>query len=690
MGDIALCGGLGQRHQIGARNVRCGIIRPADGRQKRLDDMAPRKARTNPKRTWSMLSVGAVALALALSYAATLQTHISGSFPEKTPALVLKNEYIKDVAEIQVALNLWGTIHHTGYPLFAILGNLFTAPLRALGVEPAAAASLYALAWGALALLTLGVMLWRLTGRAWLAALSVLVLGLTRSVWLHNVVAEVYSMSLAITALLWAVALWPAQWEGKWRASRRVLWLALLGGVGVAHHRAVIFVAPGLLWALWPHLRAERGVHWLRLGAQTLALGLLGFVPYVYLPLRARQGAPWVYGEPGTLRGLWIEFSGKEADRLVKLPADLAALWANVTDTWGILARELTLPGLLIVLAGVTLAVTRSPRRHEARALTLSALGPLLFAVFYHTAVLPQAILMPVVAAFVLTSALALDGALRGHGARVQALSAALLVVWAGALWAWNVTYIRELVREPSGQETIARMARIPREGKAAFMLPWGPRYAAAAYASLVTGDRADVRVLDHKADYRQWLAQGYRLYTEPETFYTYPPPWQTAYGAPADWWPQHFGDLYLTSAAPQIVELLPAPQLAATDAATPITGGIALRDAWLTCDEANVYLHVRWQALAPPQRDPSVFVHLTPDDPVPNPPGADRRHPVYGLYPFARWQAGEIVRDDFALPRLAGMTQVRFGLYEQNATGQFINYGETALPIADCQTTTP
>ena len=637
-----------------------------------------------------VIGVGGTVLALALSYALTLQTHISGSFAEKSPALVLKNEYIKDVAEIQVALNVWGTIHHTGYPLFAILGNLFTAPLRALGVEPAAAASLYALGWSVLALGTLGALLWRLTGRAWLAALSVLVLGLTRSVWVHSVVAEVYSMSLAITALLWAVALWPARWEGAWRASRRVLWLALLGGIGVAHHRAVAFIAPGLLWAIWPHLRAERNVRWLRLGAQATGLALLGFVPYVYLPLRARQGAPWVYGEPGTLRGLWIEFSGQEADRLVKLPADLAALWANAADTWNILARELTLPGLLIALAALALTLRRSPRRQEARALAISALGPLLFAVFYHTAVLPQAILMPVVAALVMSVALALDGLLRADGRRVYMLSGALLLAWAGALGVWNAPYIRELVREPSGLETIARMARIPRQGKPAFMLPWGPRYAAAAYASLVTGEQADVRVVDHKADYRRLLAAGYRLYTEPETFYTYPPPWPTDYGAPSGWWTERFGELYLRSAAPQIVELLPAPQIAATEGAAPVLDGIALRDAWLTCDKAHVYLHLRWQALDVPTHDPSVFVHLTPDDPIPNPPAADRRHPVYGLYPFTRWQAGELVRDDFTLPRLEGMTQVRFGLYEQNADGQFVNYGETTLPIASCRATLP
>jgi hypothetical protein len=47
-------------------------------------------------------------------------------------------------------------------------------------------------------------------------------------------------------------------------------------------------------------------------------LALIGFVPYLYLSLREWQGGGWVYGEPGTPRGLWIEFSGKEAERFVK------------------------------------------------------------------------------------------------------------------------------------------------------------------------------------------------------------------------------------------------------------------------------------------------------------------------------------------------------------------------------------
>ncbi|MEW6579004.1 MAG: DUF2723 domain-containing protein [Chloroflexota bacterium] len=628
---------------------------------------------------------GLVVLALAGLYAATLQTHISGSFSETSPQNVLYNEYIKDVAEIQVALNLWGTIHHTGYPLFAILGNLFTLPLRALGVEPAAAASLVATAWGAVLLGGFALLVWRLTGRVALAVISAALLGTARSIWLHHVIAEVYSMSLAITVLLLLVALWPAPWTGAWSARRRLLWLALLGGIGVAHHRAVAFVAPGLILAVGPALWRERPP-WRRTAMQAVGLALLGFLPYVYLLLRAWQGSAWVYGEPGTLRGLWVEFSGKEADRLVKLPADAGELADNLAGVWDILLHELSLPGLLAGLACLLLAVTVAPQRRAARIVALSAAGPTLFAALYHTAVLPQAVLMPTVLALVFAAAVT-AGWLAALQPRAAVLAPLALALWAAGLAGWHYGTIRALVGERTGLEVIARLERLPRDGRPALMLPWGPRYAAASYARLVTGEYADLLVVDHKADYRALLAEGYQLYTEPETFYTYPPPWPSAYGAPSDWWQERLGALSVTSAAPGYVRLLTVPDLAAPGESLgePLVYGITRRAAWLTCDAAHIYLHALWSADRRPEGDPSIFVHLTGDVPAPDPPNADTRHPVYGLYPFAQMSPGQLVRDDFTLPRLPDMTQVRFGLYEQTGAG-FANYGETALPVAECQ----
>jgi uncharacterized membrane protein YGL010W len=640
-------------------------------------------ARSLIRRAPLALSLGLL-IALAAVYASTLQTHISGSFQESTPAQILKNEYIKDVSEIQVALNTWGTIHHTGYPLFAILGNVFTIPCRAAGIDPAAAASLYALTWGLITLGAFGLLVWRLTDNAAVALSSAALLGVARSIWIHSVIAEVYSMSLAITALMFLVALWPAPWRGAWRGSRRIGWLALLGGIGVAHHRAVVFVAPGLIYAVWPYLWAERA-RWRTIIPQAIGLGLIGFIPYIYLPLRAWQHGAWVYGEPGTLRGFWVEFSGKEADRLVKLPANLAGLWDNVQSTWDILVHEITLPGLIAGLLCLGLATMITPQRRAARAVTLGAVVPTLFAVFYHTAVLPEAILMPTVLALIFGVALvAADVFRRGEIGAVVVIG---LAVWAAALVGWRYDYVRELVDEPSGLQTIERLERLPRDGKPALMLPWGPRYAAAMYSKLVTGENRDLVIVDHKGDYRGLLADGYQLYTEPETFYTYTPPWPTDYGASSEWWTDHLGYLYLSSAAPGFVQLRNTPWLAEPDESLgePLVYGITRRAAWLTCDATSIYLHVLWSADTRPSGDPSIFVHLTGDEPAPNPPNADSRHPVYGLYPFVLWSPGEIVRDDFTLPRLPDKTQVRFGLYEQDASGQFVNYGEMILLVAEC-----
>ncbi len=625
-------------------------------------------------------------LGLALIYLFTLQTHIGGSFPESTPASILKNEYIKDVAEIQVALNVWGTIHHTGYPLFAILGNLFTLPLRTVGVEPAAAASLYATAWGVIMLGCFGGMIWRLTGDELLTALGMALLGVARSIWLHHVIAEVYSMSLAISALLLLIAVWPAPWSGAWSVQRRVFALALLGGIGVAHHRAVAFIAPGLLFAVWPHLWPIRD-QWRKLIGPAVGLALLGFVPYIYLPLRAWQDAAWVYGEPGTLKGLWIEFTGQEADRLVKLPASFAGLIDNVLSVWRILVHELTLPGLLIGIAGLGLAITVSNHRRAARIVALSAAGPTLFAVLYHTAVLPEAILMPTVFALVFGVILAVEW-LKQFKPSVPLAALAGLGGWIIVLVGWHYPYIDQLVTEPSGVETIDHMRLLPDEGPAVLMFPWGPRYAAASYAQLVTRGYPDLVVVDHKADYQQLLNDGYHFYTEPDTFYTYAPPWPTTASAAGDWWTEHIGPITLTSAAPGYVEILNTPWLAiaADESGVPVHNGIVRRDAWLSCDADHIYLTVIWGADSRPASDPSIFVHLTPDEPIPNPPNADSRHPVAGWYPFMEWSPGQIVRDDFTLPRQSDKTLVRFGLYEQTADGQTARYGETHLRVADCR----
>jgi 4-amino-4-deoxy-L-arabinose transferase-like glycosyltransferase len=143
--------------------------------------------------------LGLVLVVLAAVYGATLQTIPNGS----------DHYFMIDVGETQLVLNTWGTLHPTGYPHYVITGNLLTTLLKALGSDPTAAAALVSLLWGLLALSALYALALRLTGRPLAAGLTVLLYGLTRTVWIHHTIAEIYTFGLLLTALLYLIALWP-------------------------------------------------------------------------------------------------------------------------------------------------------------------------------------------------------------------------------------------------------------------------------------------------------------------------------------------------------------------------------------------------------------------------------------------------------------------------------------------------
>src|SRR5512136_3213218 len=82
-------------------------------------------------------SIGAAALAtVAAVYLLTFQTDICSN----------PSEYVIDSGEYQIALALWGTVHHTGAPTYSLVGAAFVWLLRLAGVPPAAGAALFSVA----------------------------------------------------------------------------------------------------------------------------------------------------------------------------------------------------------------------------------------------------------------------------------------------------------------------------------------------------------------------------------------------------------------------------------------------------------------------------------------------------------------------------------------------------------------
>jgi hypothetical protein len=573
------------------------------------------------------------------------------------------------VGETQVALNVWGVLHLTGYPLYTMSGNLFTVLIGLFGVSGAGAASLHATLWTMIALGGFYALIVQVTRRHVLAGASIFLLALTRSIWIHSVVAEIYSMSLAILVGLWLLGLLP------FADFRSRFWLiALLAGIGVAHHRSLAFAAPGLFFALWPELRANvRRLPVMIAGG--VPLFLAGFLPYAYIPLRARADAAWLYADDlDTWGGFWFHFQGREADYLIQWPDGIGGWIDNLESSVTILSRELTTPGLAIGIMALIAALWLSPHRRAAWTLALSGLGYFAFALTFHTAVLPEAILMMSLPALVFGVALGVDLLWRRRD-QVGWLAASLLIVWGIVLISQQRDFILGLTEDETGLAAIASASEVPRDDDAIFMLSWGPRYFAASYSRLVTDENADLRMADHTADFTALAQDGATFYTQPDTLYGYP----------QNWWAERIGDVYLTSAGQNLVKLATEPDIIDSpdtdEFIAPLDEGIWLVDAQITCRESDIAVVLQWLAVATPTRNLSVKVHLTAADDEARLEGVDSLAPVYGWRPTSSWLPGEVITEHYRLPRLPGGERIIVGLYDES----FQSFGDVALPLLNC-----
>ncbi len=610
------------------------------------------KRKLNP-RMMQKIRLPALLLILVISvaYLPTLQTIPNGS----------SHIYVVDVGETQIVLNNWGTLHATGYPLFVMSGNLLTETFTAFGMSNITAAAVVSLVWTWALLLLLFVLCYHLTGQAWIAAGVTVLFGLTRSVWIHAVTAEVYSFGLMLQILLWVIALWRPPING------RIYWLAFIGGVALAHHRSTLVMIPGLVMVVWPYLWEQRR-KLPRLVAVSLMLGLAGFVQYVYLYIRGLSGDDWVYGEPGTLSGLRDQFLGEEAAGRIGMPGT----WDELISNWGavnaVLIEDLSVPGVVVGVIGLALAVWNPRFRPAAIPLAIVAGFSYVFHVgLIHTDVLSGFMLLVMVSlvigwAFLAHEALNLTQMRYRHGLVTGA--GALMAVW---LVAFNWPFVNELVNDEAGLQAIEQIRPAP-EG-ATVMLAWGPLYFAGAIAQILQDDLTHITLVDDKVDFRTITGQ---LVTPEYTLFT-----QTL-----DWWRERLGwdAVYVEAIAPRLVTLFPEPRIAtqSTDTIMPVK-------ATILCGNRGVALDVLWQMSNPSvDEDLSIFVHgLSADgDLIAQ---GDQSAPVYGWRPFSRWLADEQVSDIYPIEGADDVHTVRYGLYRVTLAGEFENvsiYDE--IPV-DC-----
>ena len=274
-----------------------------------------------------------------------------------------------DGGEFQFVPYLLGVAHPTGYPLYTILGWLWSHLLPVGDV--AYRMNLFSAFWASLAV----ALLYPLTRsllrqvfpalspsiRRLIGVVASITFAVTPTLWSQAVIAEVYGLHIFFVVLIFYLLL---AW-GEVRQPRYLLLSALAFGLGLAHHSTTVLLAPAILvyivlidWRVF--------LDWqLLLKCLVLLLGPL--VLYLYIPLRAphtpylrlplAEGRDLVLYE-NTLPNLVDFVMGGPFSGSVDFSVNLGE---RLNMTWNLLRNEVSLTGVTLALVGVMGLATGVP-----------------------------------------------------------------------------------------------------------------------------------------------------------------------------------------------------------------------------------------------------------------------------------------------------------------------------------------
>ncbi|GEM_PF-197918 len=210
------------------------------------------KREVNPLQARSLLW-GSLLLVIALKVKALLRKGIVGQrlIDRAIPASLFALTFVvylstlsptlgeADSFEFQVVSYTLGIAHPTGYPLYILLGKLFTLlPISNVAYRVNLISPLFA----SLAVVCLYLCLVHLTRHRAISLLAALTFAFSRTFWSQAVIAEVYTLNVFFVALVLYLLL---KRIGE-SANRRIGDIAFVYGLSLTNHLTMILLAPAI------------------------------------------------------------------------------------------------------------------------------------------------------------------------------------------------------------------------------------------------------------------------------------------------------------------------------------------------------------------------------------------------------------------------------------------------------------
>ncbi len=535
-----------------------------------------------------------------------------------------------DSGEFQFVVPTLGIPHPTGYPLYLILGRLFT-------------------------LLPVGTVAWRLNlfsavaaaGAVWAAyrvgramgwscaaaCIAAALLMVSETFWSQAVIAEKY----ALNAFFVAMTLWLGL---EWRKTRERRWLYLWAacyGLSLTHHRTMLMLAPAYALLVW---LTDRAI--LRRSALPglIILFLAPLSLYLALPLFNALNPPYAYIRLDSLQA-FIDLVLARSYQSGLFLGGWVALPGRLGELGRLLMRQFGPWGLALSLGGW--AALWLNKRVEALILVVGMAAQAAFALNYYVPNTPVYYLPVYVWLAVCAGAMVEWVSDRVAGPR-QAVLVWTALVAALPLYL-GITHLpgMDQKRAYAGQSfdhEYGRRALQSVEPHALIVSDWLPA-TVLWYAQYVDGLAATAQIVAVDSLEGQWQGHVETALNVGRPVYLARPVTQAA-------------EQYALSSAGPLLRVQKAPSLSAVVPSTPtldMGDPICLLTADLSRSDAaaQAWVTLHWQTTLTPTADYAVTLRIIDHS------GyvwveKQSRHPVGASYPTSRWRAGQIVTDTYRL----------------------------------------
>ncbi len=289
-----------------------------------------------------------------------------------------------DSGELSVVCYTLGIAHPTGYPLYTLIGRVFSLiPIGTVVLRFNLLSSLF-ISFSSLILFFLFLNIFELLFsevkrnlRYFLSLISALIFSFTPTLWSQATSNEVYALNFILTSLLLYLLVLQIKHKAadKLNTKEKLSYLFFfLYGLSFGNHLSILLLLPGFLFLLF--VIYQRALLQSKRILLYLLFFLVGISIYIYLPIRSSSGPILNWGAPSSLSNFLRHVTGWQY-RVWMFSESSQALWKNLENYLRLFYAQFPFYLLPWIILGFVISLKKNWK------LFLSLLLIFIFTVFY-------------------------------------------------------------------------------------------------------------------------------------------------------------------------------------------------------------------------------------------------------------------------------------------------------------------